>query len=106
MDGLTLDCSLSTNGLKGSKISTTVSNLIMEGAKLHHGTLVENTVDSPSVTVVDDIKLAWVPEVRSIDDNRLITNKSITNVFTITGTDDKLEKIRFTNSTVRNAIER
>lgn len=63
MNNLTLDCSLSTNGLKGSKISTTISNLIMEGARLHHNTLIENTADSPSVTVVDDIKLAWIPEV-------------------------------------------
>lgn len=63
MDGLTLDCSLSTNGLKGSKINTTISNVIMEGARLQHNTLVENTVDSPSVAVVDDIKLAWIPEV-------------------------------------------
>lgn len=63
MNNLTLDCSLSTNGLKGSKLKTTISNLIMEGAKLHHDTLVENSVDSPSVTIVDDIKFAWIPEV-------------------------------------------
>lgn len=63
MNSLTLDCSLSTNGLKGSKIITTVSNLIIEGAGLHHNTLIENTVNSPSETIVDDIKLAWIPEV-------------------------------------------
>lgn len=63
MNSLTLDCSLSTNGLKGSKIVTKISNLIMEGARLQHNTFIENTVDSPSVTVVDDIKLSWIPEV-------------------------------------------
>lgn len=63
MNSLILDCSLSTNGLKGSKINTTISNLIMEGARLHHNTLIENTVDSPSVAVIDDIKLALIPEV-------------------------------------------
>lgn len=63
MNSLTLDCSLSTNGLKGSKIITTISNLIMEGARLKHNTLTENTVDTPSVNVIDDIKIAWIPEV-------------------------------------------
>lgn len=63
MNSLTLDSSLSTNGLKGSKINTTISNLIMEGATLHHNTLIENTVDSPSIMVIDDIQLAWIPEV-------------------------------------------
>lgn len=63
MNNLTFNCSLSTNGLKGSKINTTISNLIMEGASLRHNTLIENTVDSPSVAIVDDIKLAWIPEV-------------------------------------------
>lgn len=64
MNSLTLDCSLSSNGLKGSKISSTISNLILEGARLHHNTLIENTIDSPSVTVIEDIKIAWIPEVR------------------------------------------
>jgi len=63
MDSLILDCSLSTNGLKGAKIHTTISNLIIEGARLNHNTLVENTADSPSVTIIDDIKLAWIPQV-------------------------------------------
>ena len=63
MDSLILDCSLSTNGLKGSKINTTISNLIIEGARLNHNTLVENTADSPSISVIDDIKLAWIPQV-------------------------------------------
>lgn len=63
MNSLTLDCSLSTNGLKGSKINTTISNLIIEGARLKHNMLIENTVDSPSVAVVDDIKFSWIPEV-------------------------------------------
>lgn len=63
MNSLTLDCSLSNNGLKGSKINSTISNLIIEGARLHHNTLVENTVDSPSAVVIEDIKIAWIPEV-------------------------------------------
>lgn len=63
MNSLMLDCSLSTNGLKGSKIITTISNLIIEGARLQHNTLIENTVDSPSVAVIDDIKFSWIPEV-------------------------------------------
>lgn len=63
MNSLILDSSLSTNGLKGSKINTTISNLIMEGARLHHNTLIENTVNSPSVAVINDVKLAWVSEV-------------------------------------------
>lgn len=63
MNSLTLDCSLSNNGLKGSKISSTISNLIVEGARLDHNTLIENTVDSPSASVIEDIKIAWIPEV-------------------------------------------
>lgn len=63
MNSLTLDCSLSTNGLKGSKIITKISNLIMEGARFQHNTLIENTVDSPSIDVIDDIKISWIPEV-------------------------------------------
>lgn len=77
MNRLILDCSLSTNGLKGSKINTSISNLMMEGARLHHNTLIENTVDSPSVTVVDDIKLAWIPEVCKI-----LLHTSIYNSYT------------------------
>lgn len=69
MNGLKLDCSLSTNGLKGSKINATISNMIIEGARLQHNALVENTVDSPSVAVVDDIKLAWIPEVQRTTTN-------------------------------------
>jgi len=41
----------------------TISNLIIEGARLNHNTLVENTADSPSVAVIDDITLAWIPQV-------------------------------------------
>lgn len=63
MNSLMLDCSLSTNGLKGSQIIVTVSNLNMEGARLHHNTLMENAANSPSVITINDIKLAWVPEV-------------------------------------------
>lgn len=63
MNNLILDCSLSTNGLKGSKINVTLSNLFMEGAVLNHSTLAENTANSPSAAIVDDIKLAWIPEV-------------------------------------------
>lgn len=63
MNSLTLDCSLSSNGLKRSKINITISNLIIEGARLQHNTLVENIIDSPSISTVDDIKFAWIPEV-------------------------------------------
>lgn len=63
MDSLTLDCSLSANGLKGSKINVTLSNLFVEGAVIRHDALVENTADSPSVAFVDNIRLAWIPEV-------------------------------------------
>lgn len=63
MNSLILDCSLSTNGLKGSKIKLTISNLIIEGARLNHNALIENTADSPSVAVIDDITLAWIPRV-------------------------------------------
>lgn len=63
MDSLILDCSLSTNGLKGSKINATLTNLYVEGAVLHHNTLAENTANSPSAAIGDDIKLAWIPEV-------------------------------------------
>jgi len=63
MNGLTLDCSLSTNGLRGSKIAATITNVFVEGATLRHNTLTENTADSPSAAAVDDIKLAWIPEV-------------------------------------------
>lgn len=63
MNNLILDCSLSTNRLQGSKIIVTLSNLVMEGATLSHNILTENTANSPSVAIVDDIKLAWIPEV-------------------------------------------
>lgn len=63
MNNLILDCSLSSNGLKGSKINAILTNLIMEGATLHHDTLVENTADSTSVAIINEIKLAWIPEV-------------------------------------------
>jgi hypothetical protein len=63
MNNLILDCSLSSNGLKGSKINITITNLIIEGARLNHNVLVENTADSPSVAITDDIKLAWIPQV-------------------------------------------
>jgi len=49
--------------LKGSKINITITNLIIEGARLNHNVLVENTADSPSVAITDDIKLAWIPQV-------------------------------------------
>ncbi|XP_060838419.1 cytoplasmic dynein 2 heavy chain 1 [Rhopalosiphum padi] len=62
MNSLILDCSLSSNGLKGSKINITITNLIIEGARLNHNVLVENTADSPSVAITDDIKLAWIPQ--------------------------------------------
>ncbi|XP_050420010.1 cytoplasmic dynein 2 heavy chain 1 [Adelges cooleyi] len=62
MDSLTLDCSLSANRLKGAKTTATVQNILIEGATLNHRSLADNTVDSPSVSTVDDITLAWIPE--------------------------------------------
>lgn len=63
MDSLILDCSLSTNKLKGSKKIVTVSNILIEGARIHRNSLIDNTIDSPSVSIVVEINLAWIPKV-------------------------------------------
>ncbi|XP_050526495.1 cytoplasmic dynein 2 heavy chain 1 isoform X2 [Daktulosphaira vitifoliae] len=62
MDSLILDCSLSTNKLKSSKKTVTITNVLIEGARLHQTSLLDNTIDSPSVSNVDEINIAWIPK--------------------------------------------
>jgi hypothetical protein len=63
LDELQLACSWSKSGLPGARLPVTLIALQLEGATFDGLRLLQNGIDSPSITLAPPCTVAWMPKV-------------------------------------------